>query len=97
MSHPPPEPTGTPDQGHRQPGPLRQFAVILLRNESTELMQIVRVIMELTHFCRDEATHKMWQAHHRGRSLVLKTHQERAELFVEQFAAKGVRALAEPI
>jgi ATP-dependent Clp protease adapter protein ClpS len=76
---------------------LRQFAVILLRNDSTELMQILRVIMELTHFCRDEATHKMWQAHHRGRSLVLKTHRERAELFVEQFAAKGVRATAEPV
>jgi ATP-dependent Clp protease adapter protein ClpS len=38
----------------------------------------------------------MWEAHHRGRSLVLVTHLERAELFVEQFADRGLPASIEP-
>jgi ATP-dependent Clp protease adaptor protein ClpS len=76
---------------------LPRFAVVLLNNEATDLMDVVRAIMELMHFCRAEATNKMWEAHHSGRSLLLKTHRERAELFVEQFAAKGVKATVEPI
>jgi ATP-dependent Clp protease adapter protein ClpS len=60
-------------------------------------MDVVRAIMDLMHFCRAEATNKMWEAHHGGRALLLKTHRERAELFVEQFAAKGVKATVEPV
>jgi ATP-dependent Clp protease adaptor protein ClpS len=77
--------------------PLPRFAVVLLNNEATDLMDVVRAIMELTHFCRVEATNKMWEAHHSGRALLLKTHRERAELFVEQFAAKGVKATVESL
>jgi hypoxanthine-guanine phosphoribosyltransferase len=34
---------------------------------------------------------------HRGRSLVLVTHLERAELYVEQFADRGLFATIEPV
>jgi ATP-dependent Clp protease adaptor protein ClpS len=94
-SHNPSGPADKPNQGRGQPGRLPRFAVVLLNNEATDLMEIVRAIMDLTHFCRAEATNKMWEAHHSGRSLLLKTHRERAELYVEQFAAKGMRVMVE--
>jgi ATP-dependent Clp protease adapter protein ClpS len=52
--------------------------------------------MELTHFGLAEAEYRMWESHHRGRSLVLVTHLERAELFVEQFASHGLPVTIEP-
>jgi ATP-dependent Clp protease adapter protein ClpS len=52
--------------------------------------------MELTRFCRPEATHKMWEAHHNGRSVLLTTWLERAELFVELFAERNLTVSVEP-
>ena len=43
-----------------------------------------------------EATHRMWQACHEGRALLLTTYKERAELYVEQFAGKGLKVSIEP-
>jgi hypothetical protein len=59
-------------------------------------MLVVHTIMELTHLGRAEATHKMWEAYHWGRSQLLVTVKERAELYVEQFAARGLTLTIEP-
>jgi ATP-dependent Clp protease adaptor protein ClpS len=95
-----PEPSALPPM-NPQPykarvGALPRYRVILLNNTGCDLMHIVRTIMELTRLCRAEATHKMWEAHHMGRSQILITHKERAELFVEQFAERGLRVGLEP-
>src|SRR5262249_27976405 len=86
MSKSPPDrphfPSGPADssgKGHRHPGPLPRWRLVLVNSATADLMVIVRAIMELTHFCRTEATHKMWQAHHSGRAPLLTTHRERAE------------------
>jgi ATP-dependent Clp protease adapter protein ClpS len=76
---------------------LPRYKVVLHGNPATDLMFIVRSVMELTRFPRAEATHKMWQAHHHGRSVLLTTYLERAELFVEQFADKGLTVSVEPV
>jgi ATP-dependent Clp protease adapter protein ClpS len=52
--------------------------------------------MELTHFGEAEATYRMWDAHYNGQTLVLVTHLERAELYVEQFGERGLAASIEP-
>lgn len=75
---------------------LPLYKVILLSDETSDLMHIVRSVMELTRFPRAEATHKMWEAHHNGRSVLLKTYLERGELFVEQFAVRGLHVTLEP-
>lgn len=75
---------------------LPPYRVILLNNVASDMMFVVRTIMELMRFCRTEATHKMWEAHHCGRSQLLLTHKERAELYVEQFATKGLNVVIEP-
>jgi ATP-dependent Clp protease adapter protein ClpS len=76
--------------------PLPRYKVVLLNNEASDMMFVVRTIMELTRLCREEATHKMWEAHHSGRSVLLVTFKERAELYVEQFASKGLNVVIEP-
>ena len=76
--------------------PPRRFKVVLHRASDKDLMFVARVVMELTHFGTAEAEFRMWETHHHGRSLVLVTHLERAELFVEQFAHHGLPATIEP-
>ena len=80
-----------------EPRQLIRYQVILLGDPQLDLMLVVRSVMELTRFPRAEATHKMWQAHHSGRSVVLTTHLERAELYAEQFADRGIRVKLEAI
>jgi ATP-dependent Clp protease adapter protein ClpS len=76
--------------------PVPRYHVVLLQNAAHELMFIVRSVMELLRFPRAEATHKMWEAYHRGRSILLTTYLERAELYADQFAAKGLDVTLEP-
>lgn len=76
--------------------PTRRFRVVLHRATDRDLMFVARVVMELTHFGSAEAEFRMWEAYYRGRSLVVVTHLERAELFVEQFADRGLAATIEP-
>lgn len=59
-------------------------------------MFVTRAVMDITRFGSAEAEYRMWEAHNCGRSLVLITHLERAELFVELFAARGLPASIEP-
>jgi ATP-dependent Clp protease adapter protein ClpS len=75
---------------------MPNYKVILRYEAANDLMFIVRSIMELTRLCRAEAMHKMWEAYHSGRSLLLTTYKERAELYVEQFASKGLSVVIEP-
>ena len=87
-----PRPLGQP-----RPRQVPRYKVILHHDPAGDLMLVVRSVMELTRFPRAEATHKMWEAHHRGRSVLLITYFERAELFVEQFAGKGLTVTLEPV
>jgi ATP-dependent Clp protease adapter protein ClpS len=79
-----------------RPRELPRYKVVLHQEAGHDLMFVVRSVMELTRFCRAEATHKMWEAHHSGRSILLITYRERAELYVEQFAGKGLTVTVEP-
>lgn len=93
-SLPPQRPVQQPHQ--TKAGPLPPYKVILLNNTALDLMFVVRTVMELTRLCRAEATHKMWEAYHYGRSQLLVTHKERAELYVEQFASRQLLVTIEP-
>ncbi|MFQ3651246.1 MAG: ATP-dependent Clp protease adaptor ClpS [Gemmataceae bacterium] len=75
---------------------LPRYKLVLHRNPECDLMFVVRSLMELTRFPRAEATHKMWESHNQGRSVLLTTYLERAELYVEQFADKGLITSVEP-
>jgi ATP-dependent Clp protease adaptor protein ClpS len=76
---------------------LPRYKVVLLYDAVNDLMFVVRCVMELTRFPRAEATHKMWEAHHCGKSVLLITYLERAELLVELFTGKGLKVTIEPM
>ena len=85
-----------PAAAKARPRQLPRYKVVLLHDAVNDLMFIVRTVMELTRLCRAEATHKMWEAHHCGRSVLLVTWLERAELYVEQFASRNLQVALEP-
>ena len=68
---------------------------VVLVNPGKELVFVMRAIMDLTRYARAEATQRMWEAHHAGRSTLLVTHFERAELYQEQFAERGLTVALE--
>lgn len=76
--------------------PLRRYNVILHRAADQALLAVVRAVRELTRFAEAEAMARMWDAHHAGRAVLLATHLERAELYVEQLADRGLTASLEP-
>ena len=76
--------------------PVPRYKVVLHHAADVGLLAVVRVLRELTRYGEAEAMSRMWEAYHRGRALVLVTHLERAELYVEQFADRGLTASIEP-
>jgi ATP-dependent Clp protease adapter protein ClpS len=96
-SNPSGPPFGEMQPDNRAPRPVPKYRIILANDPKHGLMFIVQVVMDLTRLCRAEATHKMWEAHHNGRSQLLVTHKERAELYVEQFADHGLLVTMEPV
>jgi ATP-dependent Clp protease adaptor protein ClpS len=86
--------TETQDQGRVQQ--LPPFKVMLHNDDVNEMSYVVRSILEVTHLSKQEATQRMIEAHQRGVALLLTTHKERAELYVEQFAGKGLTTSMEP-
>jgi ATP-dependent Clp protease adapter protein ClpS len=84
----------------RLPSPRKQlpyYKVVMVQNGVNDLMFVVRCVMELMRYPRAEATHKMWETHHCGRSVLITTYRERGELFVEQFAERGLAVMLEPL
>lgn len=93
----PADPQGsTSSQNKPRKGPFPPYRVVLHPDPHMDLMFVVRTVMELTRLCRAEATHRMWEAHHSGRSVLLITYRERAELYQEQFASRGLTVSVEP-
>lgn len=90
------------DRKHReQPGPPRldhlpPFKVLLHNDAVNEMGYVVRTLRELTPLNAAQSTVVMMTAHTRGVALILVTHKERAELYVEQFRSKRLKVTIEP-
>ena len=78
------------------PGLLRPWNVFLHHSDLAENRHLVRTLMQLVHLNFPTATDIMITAHARGTALVVTTHKERAELFRQQFAARGYLATIAP-
>jgi ATP-dependent Clp protease adaptor protein ClpS len=72
------------------------YRVLLHNDDVNEMGHVVLVIRKLTPLTLPEAVDRMLEAHHRGISLLLVVHKERAELYVEQFASCGLTVTIEP-
>ncbi|MFG0251981.1 MAG: ATP-dependent Clp protease adaptor ClpS [Phycisphaerales bacterium JB038] len=87
---PTPTPTRTP------PRQLPQWRVLLHNDEVNEIGYVVQTVFSLTPLNQHEAIRRTLEAHHRGLTLLLVTHRERAELYVEQFRSKRLKVTIEP-
>lgn len=72
------------------------YRVILHNDDVNDMVYVVEVILKLTPLTREEAIKKMLEAHYTGCSLLLVTHKERAELYVEQFKSCRLTVTIEP-
>lgn len=75
---------------------LPPWRVLLHNDDVNDMSKVVRVVRQLTHLSKEEAIARTLEADQTGVALLLITHQERAELYVEQFATYGLTVSAEP-
>jgi len=72
------------------------WKVLLHNDDVNDMLFVVNTIIELTPLDREDSIQRMFEAHHTGVALLLMTHQERAELYRDQFTSKGLTVTIEP-
>lgn len=96
-----PKPTATapPKTAPRpaEPRSLPPYRVLLHNDNMNPMDHVVRSLRRLTPLNTAQATMVMMTAHTRGLALVLVTHKERAELYVEQFRTMKLLVTIEPV
>jgi ATP-dependent Clp protease adaptor protein ClpS len=90
---------GTGVQDRPAPGKvdhLQPFRVLLHNDDVNDMEYVVETLCDLTPLPTQRAEAVMMEAHRTGVALVLMTHRERAELYVDQFRSKKLTATMEP-
>lgn len=85
-----------PAPAKQPPKLLPPWKVILHNDDVNPMTDVVSIVRLLTTLKKQEAVERVFEAHNSGSALLLVTHQERAELYVEQFASCGLTVTAEP-
>jgi len=89
------KPTRTTTPKKRPPTHMPPWKVLLHNDDQNEMGYVVATIVELTSLKKPEAILRMKEAHETGVALLLTTHKERAELYRDQFASKGLTVTIE--
>jgi ATP-dependent Clp protease adaptor protein ClpS len=90
--------TAPPRTKPQRPKPrlLPPYKVLLHNDDVHSFEHVILSIVKLTTLSLEEAFQKTLEAHETGVSLLLVTHQERAELYCEQFATFQLTVTTEP-
>ena len=80
----------------RKPKQLPPFKVLLHNDEVNTFEHVILSIMRLTGITQEAAIEKTIEAHESGVALLLVTHQERAELYMDQFTSLKLTVTIEP-
>lgn len=78
------------------PKPLPPWRVLLHNDDVNDFDFVIVTIEMLTPLKRVDAARHALDAHMRGVTLLLTTHKERAELYKDQFASRGLTVTIEP-
>ena len=81
------------DEKVRQMPPYR---VLLHNDDVNSFDHVILTILKLTPLNEPDAVLRTIEAHEKGLSLLLMTHRERAELYVEQFTTFQLTVTCEP-
>lgn len=92
----PTKPRKSPSPKRPTPRNLPPWKVLLHNDDVNDMDKVISVIRQLTSLSKQEAEQRAVEAHRTGVALLLVTHQERAELHVEQFATFDLTVTAEP-
>jgi ATP-dependent Clp protease adaptor protein ClpS len=85
-----------PSPAKKPPQPLPPWKVLLHNDDKNDIEYVVTTIMSLTTLNAEDAVQRTVEAHKTGVALLLTTHKERAELYKDQFASKGLTVTIEP-
>ncbi|MCU0705361.1 MAG: hypothetical protein MUF18_15420 [Fimbriiglobus sp.] len=77
------------------PGFIPKYHLVLHRSPEVPLHAIVRAVRRVTRFAEAEALARMWDAQHRGSSVVVTTYLERAEFLASVLTEGGLRVTLE--
>ncbi len=86
-----------PARPHRKMDRMPQWRVLLHNDDVNDMGYIVDTLMGLTTLSFEDSYRCMFEAHSQGLSLVTVTHQERAELYRDQFYSKLILVSIEPM
>lgn len=75
---------------------LPPYRVLLHNDEKNDFVHVIETLVDLTPLTPTRATTVTMEAHKSGVALVLVTHRERAELYVDQFQSKSLTVTIEP-
>lgn len=75
---------------------LPPWKVLLHNDDENEQLFVVDTIRMLTPLSEAAAVQRMLEADQTGVALLLTTHQERAELYQDQFASRNLTVTIEP-
>lgn len=89
-------PTKNPSKTVRKPKQLPRYKLLLHNDEENTFEHVIRSIIRLTPIPETEAIVRATEAHETGVSLLLVTHRERAELYMDQFSTMTVTTTIEP-
>lgn len=89
-------PVKKPAPPKREPQKLPPYKVLLHNDDVNTFEHVIKSIVRLTAIQPKEAVLRALQAHESGVALLLVTHRERAELYVEQFASLSLTVTIEP-
>jgi ATP-dependent Clp protease adaptor protein ClpS len=89
--------TGKKTTPKKQPPKLLPPWKVLLHNDDKNSFEfVILTVVALTPLDGKQAVLRTVEAHETGVSLLLVTHKERAELYKDQFASKGLTVTIEP-
>ncbi len=88
-------PAKRPAPPKRDPRMLPPCKVLLHNDDVNTFDHVIRSIVRLTPIREDDAVVKAIEAHETGLTLLLVTHRERAELYLDQFASLNITVTIE--
>lgn len=89
-------PTKKAAQQKKKPKRLPPFKVLLHNDDVNSIDHVIMSILKLTALQTQDAVLRTLEAHESGVALLLTTHRERAELYVDQFATMSITTSMEP-
>lgn len=91
-----PQQAARPAEVKNKPKNLPPYKVLLHNDDVNSFDHVIAAILKVTTLTPQEAIVRTLEAHETGLALLLTTHRERAELYIDQFASLKLVATAEP-